>query len=112
MLFRSTTLVIGMGEFGRAPRVAVERNFAGSSPGRKHWPTVYSIVMAGAGVQRGAVVGASDRMGAEPVTERFGPWDVAATIFHALGIDYRSHYRDTLDRPLPLCDGRPILAAY
>lgn len=107
-----STLVIGMGEFGRAPRVAVERNFAGNSPGRKHWPTVYSIVMAGAGVQRGAVVGASDRMGAEPVTERFGPWDVAATIFHALGIDYRSHYRDTLERPLPLCDGRPIFAAY
>lgn len=107
-----TTLVICMGEFGRAPRVAVERNFAGVSPGRKHWPTVYSIVMAGAGVRRGSVVGASDRMGAEPITERFGPWDLTATVFHALGIDHRAHYLDALDRPLPLCEGRPMLAIY
>jgi hypothetical protein len=102
------TLVVCMGEFGRAPQVALEPRFAGSSPGRKHWASVYSIVMAGAGVQRGAVVGASDRMGGEPVTERYGPWDVAATIFHALGLDPAGHYADSVDRPFPLADGRPI----
>lgn len=41
-----STLVVCMGEFGRAPLVALERNFAGSSPGRKHWANVYSIVLA------------------------------------------------------------------
>ena len=107
-----TTLVICMGEFGRAPRVALEPKFAGATPGRKHWPTVYSIALAGAGVQRAAVVGASDRLGAEPITERYGPWDVAATIFHALGIDPAGHYTDPLERPFPIATGRPIEAIY
>ena len=106
------TLVVCMGEFGRAPQVALERNFAGSTPGRKHWPLVYSIVLAGAGVQRGAVVGASDRLGAEPASDRFGPWDVAATMFNALGIDPGQHYTDALDRPFAVSLGHPIVAAY
>jgi uncharacterized protein (DUF1501 family) len=106
------TLVVCLGEFGRAPRVALEPKFAGVTPGRKHWASVYSIVLAGAGVARGAVVGASDRLGAEPATERYGPWDVAATIFHALGIDPQQHYRDLLDRPLAIATGRPMAAVY
>jgi hypothetical protein len=106
------TLVVCMGEFGRAPRVALEPKFAGATPGRKHWASVYSIAMAGAGVQRGAVVGASDRLGAEPITERYGPWDVAATMFHALGIDPRGHYTDSLGRPYAITAGRPIEAVY
>jgi hypothetical protein len=106
------TLVVCMGEFGRAPRVALEPKFAGATPGRKHWASVYSIVMAGAGVQRGAIVGASDRMGGEPVTERYGPWDVAATMFHALGIDPHGHYTDSLGRPYLITTGRPIEAIY
>jgi uncharacterized protein (DUF1501 family) len=106
------TLVVCMGEFGRAPRVALEKNFAGATPGRKHWASVYSIVMAGAGVQRGAVVGASDRIGAEPVSDRYGPWDVAATMFHALGIDPRGHYVDPFGRPFSITTGRPMEAIY
>jgi hypothetical protein len=106
------TLVVCMGEFGRAPRVALEPKFAGATPGRKHWASVYSIVVAGAGVQRGAVVGASDRMGGEPVTERYGPWDVAATMFSALGIDPHQHYKDSLSRPFAIATGRPIEELY
>jgi len=106
------TLVVCMGEFGRAPRVALEPKFAGATPGRKHWASVYSIVMAGAGVMRGAVVGASDRLGGEPTTERYGPWDVAATMFHALGIDPHGHYTDSLGRPYLIAGGRPMEAIY
>lgn len=106
------TLVVCLGEFGRAPRIALEKKFAGATPGRKHWASVYSIALAGAGVHRGATVGASDRMGAEPSTERYGPWDVAATMFHALGIDPRGHYPDSLDRPFPIALGRPMEALY
>ena len=76
-----------MGEFGRAPRVAVEKTFAGDAPGRKHWAAVYSIVLAGAGVARGGVFGASDRIGGYPASHPVGPWDVAATMFAALGVD-------------------------
>jgi len=107
-----STLVICMGEFGRAPRVALEKNFAGSSPGRKHWSSVYSIVVAGAGVGRGSVVGASDRHSAEPVTKRFGPWDVAATMFSALGINPHAHFVDALQRPFPITIGNPIDELY
>ncbi len=47
-----TTLVVCMGEFGRAPLVAVEKNVVGTTPGRKHWAACYSIVLAGAGIAR------------------------------------------------------------
>jgi hypothetical protein len=106
------TLVVCMGEFGRAPKVAYEGTFAGKTPGRKHWAAAYSIVVAGAGVKRGAVVGATDRLGAEATTDRYGPWDIAATMFSGLGIDPEGHYVDALNRPFPITVGKPIEALY
>lgn len=106
------TLVVCMGEFGRAPQVALEKRFAGATPGRKHWANAYSLVMAGAGVKRGAVVGATDRVGGEPATERFGPWDVAATMFSALGIDPHGTYTDPFSRPFAITEGVPMKAIY
>ena len=106
------TLVVCMGEFGRAPRVAPEPNFKGNLPGRKHWASVYSIVVAGAGVARGTVLGASDRIGAEPVTSRYGPWDIAATMLSALGVDASMEYTDALNRPFTATVGRPIEELY
>ena len=101
-----------MGEFGRAPLVAVEKSFAGTSPGRKHWGNVYSIVMAGAGVSRGATLGRSDNRGAYPASEQFGPWDVTATIFSALGIDPAGHYSDPFDQMRPISIGKPMTELY
>lgn len=106
------TLVICMGEFGRAPVVAVEKRFAGESPGRKHWASVYSIVAAGAGVTRGAVLGASDAQGAYPVSDRYAPWDVIATIFSALGIDPQTEYTTPAGQRLRVCDGRAMHGLY
>ncbi len=107
-----TTLLVCMGEFGRAPRVAVERSFAGSSPGRKHWAGVYTILLAGAGVARGGVVGASDRQGAYPRGEAVGPWDVTATMLAALGVDPTATYTDPAGRVLPRTRGRVIAGVY
>jgi hypothetical protein len=104
----ASTLVLCMGEFGRAPKIAIEKGFAGESPGRKHWSAVYSIVAAGAGVARGKVSGISDRIAAYPAEVAVGPWDVAATVFHALGVDPGQHYTDTTGREFPLSVGRPI----
>jgi hypothetical protein len=106
------TLVVCMGEFGRAPKVALEATFAGVSPGRKHWASVYSIVLAGAGVMRGGVVGKSDRIAAQPESTPVGPPDIAATIFNALGIDPAGHYTDTEGRPFPITTGTPIAELY
>lgn len=106
------TFVVCMGEFGRAPLVALERNFAGATPGRKHWSWVYSIAMAGAGVRQGAVVGESDSRGAYPRSEAYGPWDVMATMFSALGVDPHQHYYDLVNRPIQICDGQVMKAVY
>jgi hypothetical protein len=106
------TLVVCMGEFGRAPRVALEPSFAGQSPGRKHWANVYSVVFAGAGVSRGAVFGQSDRIAGHAVSDRVGPWDLAATILASLGVDPTAEYADPLNRPLPRTVGRPIAGLY
>lgn len=106
------TLVVCLGEFGRAPVIALEKKFAGSTPGRKHWASVYSAVLAGAGVSGGAAYGASDRTGGHPLSDRVGPWDIAATMFSALGVDPAGHYTDSLGRPFPITVGRPIAGLY
>ena len=107
-----STLVVCMGEFGRAPLVALEPNFAGASPGRKHWAAAYSIVFTGAGVQGGAVIGATDRHAAYPISAKYGPWDVTATIIHALGIDPGGHFHDSANRPYPISTGQPMSVLY
>ena len=107
-----TTLVVCMGEFGRAPQVAIESKFKGFSPGRKHWASAYSVVMAGAGVTRGTTFGQTDALGAHVVDGRVYPWDLHATMFHALGVDPASEYFDLLQRPLRVCQGRPIYDLY
>ncbi|MBC7820947.1 MAG: DUF1501 domain-containing protein, partial [Planctomycetaceae bacterium] len=75
------TLVVWMGDFGRTPRIS--KPFAS----RDHWPAAFSIVMAGAGLPRGAVYGKTDRHAAEVVENRVSPADLTATIFHLLGVD-------------------------
>jgi hypothetical protein len=103
-----TTLVVLMGEFGRAPLVALERNFAGSSPGRKHWGACYSVVLAGAGITPGAIYGSSDRHAAYPQSDPVTPGDLAATLFHALGISAHTHYADHTNRPYRATTGNAI----
>ncbi|HEY7152379.1 MAG TPA: DUF1501 domain-containing protein [Gemmataceae bacterium] len=102
------TLVVCMGEFGRAPLVAVERNFKGGSPGRKHWAQCYSVVLSGAGIRRGVVHGASDRHGAYPQSSPVTPGDLAATLFHALGIPADTHFTDLTNRPHRVASGDPV----
>ena len=96
-----STLVVWMGEFGRSPRI-------NSMAGRDHWPQCYSVLMAGGGVKRGAVVGASDKIGAYPTGTAYHPEDVSATFFELLGIDPEWEIRDRLGRPFPVSRGKPI----
>jgi hypothetical protein len=63
---------------------------------------------AGGGIKGGAVHGASDRHAAFPAVDPTRPADLAATIYHCLGVDPELQLRDRFDRPLALCDGRPI----
>jgi uncharacterized protein (DUF1501 family) len=75
------TLVVVMSEHGRTPRI---QDIPGG--GRDHWSQAYSVVMAGGGVARGKVVGATDAI-ASLVTERpVSPKSILATMYHSLGI--------------------------
>jgi hypothetical protein len=97
------TLVVWMGDMGRTPRI-------NAGAGRDHWSFCYSILLAGAGVRGGQVYGSSDRSAAYPSTSPVSPADVAATIFHSLGIDPRAHFTDQQGRPLVVSTGNPLNA--
>ncbi len=96
-----TTLVVCLGEFGRTPKI-------NKDAGRDHWPDCYSVLLAGGGIRRGFVLGASDRHAAYPVSDAVAPWDLAATMYHLLGVDPHVHVKDRLQRPFKLSPGRVI----
>src|SRR5262249_42360977 len=96
------TLVVWMGEFGRSPRI---NNLAGPD----HGPRCYTALLAGGGVRRGFVYGASDRSGAYPASDPVRPDDLAATMYSLLGIDPHTEVADSLNRPLTIAQGNPIL---
>ncbi len=96
-----TTLVVWVGEFGRTPRI-------NKLAGRDHWPQCYPAIVAGGGVKRGFVLGASDRLGAYPSSDPVRPEDLSATMFHLLGLDPATEVHDALNRPLAISPGKVI----
>ena len=96
-----STLVVATGEFGRTPKI-------NGDGGRDHWPDCYTVLMAGGGVQGGAVYGASDRIGAYPALDPVTPGDVAATIYWRFGLDPASEIHDQTGRPNRLAAGEPL----
>jgi hypothetical protein len=99
------TLVMWMGEFGRTPRI-------NSQGGRDHWGFCQSVLLAGAGVRGGQVYGSSDAQAAYAAESPVSPDDLAATVYHTLGISQDEEMHDAQGRPLPLCTGRPILGVF
>jgi len=96
------TLVVFLTDFGRTPQI-------NRAAGRDHYPSVYSIALAGGGIRGGQVYGSSDSNGAFPRSQPCGPADVHATIFHALGISPRAEIHDQLGRPFAVSDGEVLL---
>lgn len=96
-----TTLVVAMGEFGRTPKI-------NKNAGRDHYPAAGNVLLAGAGIKGGAVIGATDRNGARPITRPWTPEDFGASIYHALGINPHSTYFPRLTRPTPISPGQVI----
>jgi hypothetical protein len=103
-------LVIVTGEFGRTPRVGQPiKGGAGAKPdGRDHWPGVFTLLAFGAGVGRGQVLGASDRLAAFPTTPSYSPADLAANVLQALGVDPSRMLTDALGQPFRVNSGTPI----
>lgn len=98
-----TTLVVYLTEFGRTPRI-------NSWGGRDHWGRCGSMFFAGAGIRQGQVVGASDPRGAFPTTRPISPADIAATIYHCLGIDPDQRVYDVQNRPRPVLEHGDVIA--
>jgi uncharacterized protein (DUF1501 family) len=102
------TLVVVTGEFGRTPRIGSSTGNNNTRDGRDHWAAVFSAILSGGGTQGGQVIGQSDRIGAYAASRPYSPADLAATVYHALGIDPATELRDRLNRPIRLCSGEPI----
>jgi hypothetical protein len=108
------TLVVMCGEMGRTPKISPitpgGKNASGElfTPGRHHWGDVFPCLFAGGGVRGGRVVGSTDRDGGLPVTEAYTPSDLAATIFHLMGVGPAAEFRDPEGRPYHVYRGEPI----
>jgi hypothetical protein len=97
----SNTLVLVMGEFGRTPKI----NPRG---GRDHWTGAWSILLAGAGIRGGQVVGSSDQIGAEVRDRPVTPAEIAATVYHALGIRAGAKIPGPNGESISLYDAKPV----
>ena len=92
-----STIVIAMGEFGRTPHI---------NPilGRDHWPHSWSLILGGAGIQGGQIIGASDDRGAYVAERSVTMGDVFATLYKALGIDWTKTYMHPIGRPVKIAN--------
>ena len=107
------TLVVAVGEFGRSPRKGLSTSGNDNdADGRDHWPYCFTAVVAGAGVKRGCVYGASDATGSAPLTDPVHPCDLLATIYHAVGIDPATIVYNHLNQPRELVKGEPVTGLF
>lgn len=97
------TLVVAVGEMGRTPK-------PNATWGRGHWSFCFPAVLAGAGIRGGIAYGRSDKDAAYPADHPTSPEDLAATIYHLLGIDPELRLPDQQSRPVQILDGgQPLL---
>ena len=102
------TVVLVAAEMGRTPKVGDPRTGGQGPPGRDHWIHCQTALLAGGGI-RGQHYGASDRVAAYPADRPVYPEDLAATVYHALGIDQQLAFTDREGRTQSLLDeGQPL----
>ncbi len=92
-----------MGEFGRTPKI-------NANTGRDHYPRVNWSLMTGGGIRPGRLLGGTDKGGTAPDdATNIKPDDIAATIYHALGIDPKTEYQTNTGRPAMLVSHGKVL---
>jgi hypothetical protein len=100
------TLVVVTGEFGRTPNVLTQL-----PPGRQHWPSCFSAILAGAGISRGKLYGKSDKHAAYVSHSPIHPEEFAATIYHALDVPLNEPQNNSgLSRPIT--EGKPVMELF
>lgn len=96
------TMLVVMGEFGRTPRV-------NKDAGRDHWGPSNCILLSGGGIRGGTVLGETNSRGEKPVGDSTGPADLAATMFHCLGIDSESEFHTPEGRPVKVTNNGRVI---
>ncbi|MDA7644950.1 DUF1501 domain-containing protein [Verrucomicrobia bacterium] len=96
------TLLLVLGEFGRTPKI-------NKDAGRDHWPHAMSVLMAGAGVPRGGIIGATDSKGYYASENVYRPEDFAASLYTKLGIDPHQILHKTSGRPVQLVNNGGLI---
>ncbi|PQO36951.1 DUF1501 domain-containing protein [Blastopirellula marina] len=96
------TLVMVSSEFGRTPKI-------NKDAGRDHWPKVFSVALAGGGLKKGYIHGASNATSSEPELDPVGPEDLATTMYHQLGIVADKELMAPGDRPIEIVDGGKVI---
>jgi Protein of unknown function (DUF1501) len=97
-----TTLVVVTGDMGRTPRV-------NKQAGRDHWPQCGFCILAGGGTKAGEVIGKSDRQAAYPVEHPVSSGDLAATMYHLMGVDPEATVPDQAGRPTHISHGGKVV---
>jgi hypothetical protein len=98
----SRTLVVVTGEFGRTPRI--NRN-----AGRDHWGPAFTVALGGGGIRGGRVVGRSDARAERPTADPYGPEDLAATMYHLLGINPADEFYTPEGRPVRIVNNGRVI---
>ena len=96
------TLVMVSSEFGRTPKI-------NKDAGRDHWPKVFSVVLAGGGVKKGYIHGASNATATEPDHDPIGPEDLATTVYHLMGIVADKELMAPGNRPIEIVDNGKVV---
>ena len=91
-----------MGEFSRTPTI----NGGG---GRDHWARSWSVVVGGAGFNRGVVVGETSPDGKEVVTEPYSSQDVMASVLASLGISLETTFTAKNGRPMKIANSGKVI---
>jgi uncharacterized protein (DUF1501 family) len=97
-----STLVVISGEFGRTPRI-------NKDAGRDHWGPAFTVALGGGGLRGGQVIGRSDPRAEKPADDPHGPEDLAATIYHCLGIDSEQEFHTPEGRPVKIVNGGSVI---
>jgi hypothetical protein len=97
-----STMVLVLSDFGRTPKV-------NPSAGRDHWSTAGIALLAGGGLRAGIAVGKTNALAEQPTEAPYYTEDVAATLYHGLGIPLDTTHQTPDGRPIQInYDGRVI----
>jgi hypothetical protein len=96
------TMVVVTGEFGRTPRI-------NKDAGRDHWSKCFTVCVGGGGIAGGRAIGKSNKWAEEPDEGPTGPEDLAATMYHQLGINPAEEIMTPEGRPVPITNHGRII---